>query len=250
MHPDPFDHAIRALGVTKSYRPGTSVIEKLDLFVERGEWVAVMGPSGCGKSTLLHLLAGLDRPDAGEVYLDGHRIDDRSESARAVIRRRAVGYVFQFHNLVPHLDVQGNVALPLRLAGVGARAARQRAMEALGEVGVAELAAAAPATLSGGQSQRVALARAIATRPTILLADEPTGSLDTYAAREVLDMMRGFHAGGQTIVMVTHDHRVAAAADRVLLMRDGQFVDERRLAGSDEDPTRTGFANLLPLESW
>ncbi|OWY62797.1 ABC transporter, partial [cyanobacterium TDX16] len=179
---------IVATGLVKAYgdttRP-TTVLRGVDLEVDAGEWVAIMGPSGCGKSTLLNLLGGLDVPDEGTVELAGERVDGRSEAARARLRREHVGYVFQLFNLVPHLDVAANVELPLRMAGVGRRPAQARSHALLDVLGLADRADAYPATLSGGEQQRVALARAVAGRPAVLLADEPTGALDTEAARAV-----------------------------------------------------------------
>jgi putative ABC transport system ATP-binding protein len=218
------EHAIVARGVRKSFGE-QEVLRGVDLDVAEGEWVAIMGPSGCGKSTLLHLLGGLDRSDAGSIELGGTRVDGADESARARMRRAGVGYVFQFFNLVPHMDVEANVALPGRIAGRSGRAAKARARDLLAATGIAELAHARPATLSGGQQQRVAVARALVNEPTVVLADEPTGALDSASTDTVLDVMRSVHAAGQTIVMVTHDDRVAAAADRIVHMRDGVIVD-------------------------
>jgi putative ABC transport system ATP-binding protein len=215
---------IVATGVRKSYGD-TPVLRGVDLTVGDGEWVAVMGPSGCGKSTLLHLLGGLDRPDGGTIELRGARVDTESETGRARLRRHRVGYVFQFFNLVPHLDVEANVALPARIAGTPSRTARARARELLAAVGVPELAGARPATLSGGQQQRVAVARALVNQPAVVLADEPTGALDSAAADTVIEVLREVHAAGQAIVMVTHDDRVAAAADRIVRLRDGAVVE-------------------------
>ncbi|MEQ4300118.1 ABC transporter ATP-binding protein [Plantactinospora sp. B6F1] len=242
------DPLLRARGLARSYHGGVrdlAALRDVSLEVAAGDWVAVTGPSGCGKSTLLHLLGGLDRPDRGEVWLAGQRMDTRSESGRALIRRRHVGFVFQFLNLVPTMTVAGNVELPLVLQGVGRRDARRRALEVLDELDLVGAADAAPAELSGGQQQRVALARAVVHRPDILLADEPTGALDSAAAETVLDLLRRRHQDGQSIVLVTHDHRVAAAADRVVTMLDGQIVDERDLTGSAGRP---GFGNLIDLE--
>jgi putative ABC transport system ATP-binding protein len=240
--------ALEAQGIHKTYRSAgreAPAVRGIDLDVERGEWVAVMGPSGCGKSTLLHLLGGLDRPDRGEVRLAGQRMENLNESQRAVLRRRHLGYVFQFFNLVPTLTVAGNVELPLVLQGRRRSAARTAARDLLVELGLADELHAAPAELSGGQQQRVALARALVHRPDVLLADEPTGSLDTDSARGVMELLRRRHDEGQTIVMVTHDPRVAAAADRVLVMIDGRFSDERRL---HDDLVTPVLSHLVPLE--
>ncbi|MFY1691941.1 ABC transporter ATP-binding protein [Plantactinospora sp. WMMB782] len=242
------DPLLHARGLVRTYHGGvraSAALRDVSIEVAAGDWVAVTGPSGSGKSTLLHLLGGLDRPDRGEVWLAGQRLDTRSESGRALLRRRHVGFVFQFLNLVPTMTAAGNVELPLLLQGTGRREARRRALEALDELDVGEAADAAPAELSGGQQQRVALARAVVHRPDVLLADEPTGALDSTAAENVLDLLRRRHLAGQSIVLVTHDHRVASAADRVLTMLDGQVVDERDLTGP---PGRAALRNLIDLE--
>jgi putative ABC transport system ATP-binding protein len=223
---------LEARGLAKTYdNGGTQVfaLRGVDLAVERGEFLAIMGPSGCGKSTLLNLLAGLDRPTAGEVHLDGERIDRLSEAELARLRRRKVGFVFQFFNLVPTLSVVENVELPLLLVGRRRKEARSSAVELLSDLGIGDKHAAAPARLSGGQQQRVALARALANTPDIVLGDEPTGNLDSAAAREVLGLLRAARDRGQTLLLVTHDARVAAAADRVVTLRDGLVSDETAL---------------------
>ena len=201
-----------------------AALDHVSLSVHTSEWVAVMGPSGCGKSSLLNLLGGLARPDAGTVVLAGEAMTGRSESARARLRRRHVGYVFQQYNLVGDLDVVGNVELPLLLAGVPRRRARSRARALIEQLGVGDRWRAAPAELSGGQQQRVAVARALIAEPTVVLADEPTGALDRQAASLVVGALAAAHRSSQTIVMVTHDAAVAAAADRVLHMRDRHLV--------------------------
>jgi putative ABC transport system ATP-binding protein len=249
MKPDTDTPVLVARDVHKTYRTGSraaAAVQGVNLTIERGEWVAVMGPSGCGKSTLLHLLGGLDSPDSGDIVLASHSLNGQSESRRAVIRRDHVGYVFQFLNLVPTLTVAGNVEMPLLLRGARRSAARRTARALLHELGLDDELHAAPGELSGGQQQRVALARALVHEPEIVLADEPTGSLDTAATRTVLDLLRARHAQGQTIVMVTHDHRVAAAADRVLVMVDGRFTDERHL---HDDLVTPVLSNLVPLEA-
>jgi len=216
-------------GLAKTYQNnGTKALalRGVDLQVEAGHFVAVMGPSGCGKSTMLHLLGGLDTPTAGEISLAGERIDALSEAKRAVIRRRQVGFVFQAFNLVGNLTVADNVELPALLAGCSAKEARTRRQELLEQLGVEDKAGTVPGRLSGGQQQRVALARALVNRPALLLADEPTGSLDTESSREVMTLLGRYHADGQTIVLVTHNHIVASMADRVLHMRDGLIADE------------------------
>ena len=222
---------LRGRGLFRTYRGTvreTAAVRGVDLDVERGEWVAIMGPSGCGKSSLLHLLGGLDVPDAGSVELAGEDLARLSEAQRARLRRTELGYVFQFFNLVQDFTVAENIELPMLLVGSSRAAAARRRNDLLAAVGLAEVARSMPAQLSGGQQQRVAIARALANQPKVLLADEPTGNLDTEAARQVLGLLRAQHASGQTIVMVTHDDRVAAAADRVLVMEDGVFTSRAR----------------------
>jgi putative ABC transport system ATP-binding protein len=206
-------------------------VDGVDLDVAAGETVAIMGPSGCGKSTLLHLLGGLDRPSGGEVRLAGSRVDQMSERALARLRQDSVGFVFQAFHLMDELTAVENVELPALLAGRPARAARQRATGLIERVGLAERAGFLPAHLSGGQRQRVAIARALANEPLVILADEPTGNLDSAATLEVLRLFESLHAAGQTLVVVTHDSRIAATADRMISMRDGTFIDETRLTG-------------------
>ena len=203
----------------------------IDLTVDDGEFVSVMGPSGCGKSTLLHLLGGLDRPTRGEIHLGGPRVDGLKEAAWARLRRHRIGFVFQAYNLMDDLTVRDNLELPAVLGGAAPHRARTRADELLEELGVADRAGVAPARLSGGQRQRVAIARALINRPDVLLADEPTGALDSRATSEVLQILGRLHRGGQTIVVVTHDPRVATTADRLVTLRDGRVVDETRLGG-------------------
>ena len=206
-------------------------VDGVNLDVGTGETVAVMGPSGCGKSTLLHLLGGLDRPSDGEVWLAGERIDRLSERALARRRRDAIGFVFQAFHLMEELTAVENVELPALLAGRSPRAARRRAAGLLDQVGLADRARHLPSALSGGQRQRVAVARALANEPKVLLADEPTGNLDSAATLDVLRLLETLHAAGQTLVIVTHDARIAATADRLISMRDGEFIDETRLTG-------------------
>jgi len=236
-------------GAVKKYESnGASqpALRGVDLSVEEGEFVAVMGPSGCGKSTLLHVLGGVERPDSGEVRLRGTRVDTLSESKAARLRRHEVGYVFQFFNLIGNLSVADNVELPALMAGVKAAEARRRRSELLEELGVADRASLVPGKLSGGQQQRVAIARALIHEPAILLADEPTGNLDSTASRDVVEILKQTHNAGQTIVLVTHDARVASSADRVLQMRDGQIVGEKRLENG-RNPLQI-LSNLIQLE--
>jgi putative ABC transport system ATP-binding protein len=230
-----FGAVLQARGLFKEHGQGQSLVravDGVDLEVPRGQMLAVMGPSGCGKSTLLHLLGGLERPTDGEVRLAGQRIDSASERALARLRRRLVGFIFQAFHLVEELSAAENVELPALLAGRSPRAARNRADFLLERVGLADRAKHLPWELSGGQRQRVAIARALANEPLVLLADEPTGNLDTAATLDVLRLFEDLRAAGQTLVIVTHDERVAAIADRLVSMRDGMFVDDTRLAGS------------------
>ena len=225
---------VRARNLRKDYGRGEGLVravDGIDLDVIRGEAVAVMGPSGCGKSTLLHLLGGLDRPTAGELWLAGQRIDEMSERALAHLRRSDIGFVFQAFQLMDELTVLENVELPALLAGRSPRAARHRATELLEQVGLTQRTAHLPAALSGGQRQRVAIARALANDPVIVFADEPTGNLDSEATTELLRLFGALHTSGLTLVIVTHDERVAATADRLISMRDGAFVGDTRLTG-------------------
>jgi ABC-type lipoprotein export system ATPase subunit len=224
---------VRARRLCKNYGRDAALVravDDVDLDVWAGETVAVMGPSGCGKSTLLHLLGGLDRPTSGEIELAGQRIDRLSERGLARMRRAAVGFVFQAFHLMDELTAVENVELPALLAGRSPHAARRRATELLDQVGLADRASFLPSALSGGQRQRVAVARALVSEPRVVLADEPTGNLDSAATAEVLRLFDHLHEIGHTLVIVTHDSRIAATADRLISMRDGAFTDETRLA--------------------
>jgi putative ABC transport system ATP-binding protein len=233
---------LEARGLARRY-PGDGspirAVDGVDLAVEAGEAVSVMGPSGCGKSTLLHLLGGLERPDAGELSLGGVRVDRFSETQWAVFRRRHVGFVFQAFHLVDELTAVENVELPALLVGVSRRAARGRAMELLERLGVAGRAGHLPHHLSGGEQQRVAVARALANEPMVLLADEPTGNLDSRATGDILRLFGELGQAGQALLTVTHDARVASTADRLLTMRDGAIVAQTRLGAG------TSVAGLL-----
>ncbi len=238
---------LRARGLRKEYGKGAGLVravDGVDLDVAPGQTLAVMGPSGCGKSTLLHLLGGLDRSTGGEIWLAGHRVDQMSERALARLRRDAVGFVFQAFHLMDELTAAENVELPALLAGRSPRAARRRALGLLERTGLVDRAGFLPSALSGGQRQRVAVARALANDPLIVLADEPTGNLDSAATLEVLRLFDSLHKAGQTLVIVTHDSRIAATADRLISMRDGAFVDETRVTGG----TTGRLADLAGLE--
>lgn len=211
----------------KVYDAGAAAVVAVDnvsFVIGRGEFVAIMGPSGCGKSSLLHMLGGLDQPTSGEIDIDGERVDHLSETEWAQLRRTKIGYVFQFFNLIPNFSVADNVELPARVAGVPRAEARSRREALLSQLGVSHLANAMPSRISGGQQQRVAIGRALVNEPALLLADEPTGNLDTSMAAEVVAVLQQRNAAGQTIVMVTHDPTVAAAASRCLTLRDGRVV--------------------------
>jgi putative ABC transport system ATP-binding protein len=230
--------AVLLESLTRTYGNGPGAVTALDrvtLAFPAGSYTAVMGPSGSGKSTLLQCAAGLDRPDAGEVSINGTRLGRLGETALTVLRREQIGFIFQSFNLMPSLTAAQNVELPLRLAG---RRPEPEAIEAaLSAVGLADRARHRPSELSGGQQQRVAIARALVTGPRVLFADEPTGALDTGTSREVLRLLRTLVAEqGQTIIMVTHDPVAAAGADRVVFLADG------RIAGTLDHPTAEGVA--------
>ena len=240
---------LTASGLVRNYESDGAAhpaLRGVDLSVEEREFVAVMGPSGCGKSTLLHVLGRVERPDSGEVRLRGNRIDTLSEGKAAAMRRSEVGYVFQFFNLIGNLTVADNVELPALMAGFKVSEARERRVQLLEELGVADRANLVPGKLSGGEQQRVAIARALIHEPAILLADEPTGNLDSGASREVVNLLKRYNSAGQTILMVTHDARIASSANRVLQMRDGQIVRETRFENG-HNPERV-LANLVQLE--
>jgi ABC-type lipoprotein export system ATPase subunit len=241
------EKVLQAHGLSKAFGRGEGLVravDEVDLEVCAGETLAVMGPSGCGKSTLLHLLGGLERATGGEIVLAGSRLDQLGERALARLRRTAIGFVFQAFHLIDELTARENVELPALLAGQSPRAAKRQAADLLQRVGLADRATFLPAALSGGQRQRVAIARALSNDPLVVLADEPTGNLDSAATLEVLRLFDRLHAAGQTLVIVTHDPRVAATADRLISMRDGAFVDETRMSGG----TRGNLGALAGLE--
>ncbi len=216
-------------GITKSYQTGEETFQALagvDLTVEPGEFVAIMGPSGSGKSTLLSIIGCLDNPTSGRYQLDGHDVAGLSEDQLSRIRNQKIGFVFQAFHLLPRLSVAENVETPLLYAGLAARERKDRVARALAQVGLSEKADREPNQLSGGQRQRVAIARALVTRPSLILADEPTGNLDSKTGKEVLSLIQELHRGGSTIVLVTHDPTVAAIAERTIEVRDGRIVGQ------------------------
>ncbi len=219
--------ALEARGLSKTYSQGLAPVEALrdaTFRVERGEMVAVMGASGSGKSTLLHLLAGLDRPSAGAVWVGGTELTSLDEDGCSRLRMRSVGFVFQFHQLLPEFTALENVMMPGRIAGASARTARARAEELLADVGLTARAEHKPAELSGGEQQRVAVARALHLKPDVLLADEPTGNLDRHSTDELLRILEGYRSrNSQSIVIATHNPDVARAASRVVLLEDGRL---------------------------
>ena len=239
MNPPACEHGpsspalVQAVGLAKSFRTESGTVPAVrgvDLCVHQGEFVAVMGPSGSGKSTLLHVLGGLEPLTSGEIWLSGRRVDGLSQARWAMLRRRQIGFVFQFFNLVSSMTAADNVELAALLSGAARREARVRREELLAGLGLTDKADAAPGQLSGGEQQRVALARALAPRPSLLLADEPTGNLDSTNSAEVMRLLRRSHADGQTILLVTHDARAASLADRVINLFDGVIADDADLA--------------------
>jgi putative ABC transport system ATP-binding protein len=228
---------LEARAVTKTFESDGAPVRALrglDFTMSAGEFVAIMGPSGCGKSTLLNLAAGLDTPTDGEVVVAGESLVGKDENELARMRRAHIGIVFQFFNLLEGMSVLENVTLPAVIAGLGRRKAETRARDLLDLLGLGDKTRDAPGVLSGGQRQRLAIARALANEPTLVLADEPTGALDSEGGHEVLELFRRLHAGGQAILLVTHDHDVAEAGDRIVRMRDG------RIEGHDVEAAGTG----------
>jgi ABC-type lipoprotein export system ATPase subunit len=228
------EFAIRARDLRKEYGSAEGLVRAVNdvnIDIASGEALAIMGPSGCGKSTLLHLLGGLDRASGGELWMRDLRLDQMNEKQLAQLRRSEIGFVFQAFHLMDELTARENIELPVLLAGKPLSEARRRATGLLEEVGLTDRADHLPSALSGGQRQRVAIARALANEPIVVLADEPTGNLDSAATLDVLELFQRIHAAGQTLVIVTHDERIAATADRLITMRDGAFVDETVLRG-------------------
>jgi putative ABC transport system ATP-binding protein len=225
-------NALEVRGLRKTYESADAeaapvrALRGVDLTMREREFVSVMGPSGCGKSTLLNLVAGLDTPTEGDVAVAGESLAGKDENDLARMRRKHIGIVFQFFNLLEGMSVLENVTLPAIVAGAPRKLAETRARDLLDLLGLADKASKAPGVLSGGQRQRLAIARALANRPTLLLADEPTGALDSGGGAEVMELFRRLHRDGQSILLVTHDDEVASAADRIVQMRDGRVIDE------------------------
>ena len=226
---------IRILDLHRAYQMGGEPIRALDgvsLEILRNEYVAIMGPSGSGKSTMMNLLGCLDTPTGGEYWLNGLEVSRLSDDELARVRNREIGFVFQTFNLLPRATALHNVELPLVYAGVRARERRERGVEALERVGLGHRMHHRPSELSGGQRQRVAIARALVNRPSILLADEPTGNLDSATSEEIMRVFSDLHAAGQTVIMVTHEPAIAARADRVVVLRDGRVESDRLTRGA------------------
>jgi putative ABC transport system ATP-binding protein len=239
--PERPDAVVRVRGVRKTYESEGMPVRALrgvDFEMAPREFVAVMGPSGCGKSTLLNLIAGLDTPSEGEIAIAGEPLTGKDENDLARMRRRHVGIVFQFFNLLEGMTCLENVALPAMIAGASRKQAERRARDLLDLLGLPDKAGSVPGVLSGGQRQRLAIARALANQPTMLLADEPTGALDSAGGAEVMELFRRLHSGGQTILLVTHDQEVAEAASRIAWMRDGRMADGE--TDSTTTPTLVG----------
>jgi putative ABC transport system ATP-binding protein len=249
--PGPADRPVVELrAVRKTYGQGETAVHAVagvDLVVERGDYVAVMGASGSGKSTLMNIIGCLDVPSQGRYRLDGVDIRRLDERRQATVRNRKIGFVFQSFNLVARTPALTNVELPLAYAGVKGGARRERAVAALERVGLGDRLGHVPAQLSGGQQQRVAIARAIVTEPVLLLADEPTGALDSHSTAEVLALFDGLNASGRTLVVITHEEEVAAHAKRVLRMRDGLIHSDQRVAAVAGPPPRSAGLVAAPV---
>jgi putative ABC transport system ATP-binding protein len=229
---------VRTDSLTKIYGDaahGVRALDSINLTVEAGEFLAIMGPSGSGKSTLLYLLGGVEVPTSGKIWLRETDLSTMNDDALSEMRRKQIGFIFQFFNLIPVLTAHENVAMPLTLDGVNRAEALRLADESLDKVGLSDRKTHRPAELSGGQQQRVALARALVTKPALILGDEPTGNLDSRSGDEVVGLLRrAADNWGRTIIIVTHDPRIAAHADRIVFLKDGSIVDENRLKGQGD----------------
>ena len=231
------NNVVTLTGVKKLYKMGSEIVAALngvDLLIDQGEFVALMGPSGSGKSTLMNILGCLDRPTEGSYKLLSQEVSHLSDDALAAIRNKTIGFVFQNFNLLPKLTSLENVALPAVYAGIKTSQRLEMAREALEKVSLVDRAGHLPSELSGGQRQRVAIARAIAMKPSIIMADEPTGNLDTKSTGEIMGIVRDLHASGSTIILVTHEPDIAQAADRQILVKDGKITKDILTAHSDE----------------
>ncbi len=240
---------IRTVDLGKEYRLGSTVVHALrgvSIDIEAGEFVAVMGPSGSGKSTFMNLLGCLDQPTTGQYWLDGEEVSRLPGDALAAIRNRRIGFVFQHFNLLARTRAEDNVALPLLYAGVPPQVRRERALARLAEVGLAGRSDHLPTQLSGGQQQRVAIARALVNDPALVLADEPTGALDSHTSIEIMALLQQLNRKGITIVLVTHERDIAAFAGRIILFRDGRVVEDRANRPDDAVAQLAGSAATLP----
>jgi putative ABC transport system ATP-binding protein len=220
---------IRISNLKKHYQMGATTVRALDglnLEIEQGTFTVVMGPSGSGKSTLLYLLGGLDHPTAGEIEINGQRLDQMDENTLAIFRRSAVGFIFQSFNLIQSMTAAENVEFPMQFAGVALNQRRERALELLARVGLKERAEHRPSELSGGQQQRVAVARSLVNRPLVILGDEPTGNLDTHSGMSIMQLLAELHAEGATVLVVTHDPRMVRFASQTIYLLDGCAVSE------------------------
>jgi putative ABC transport system ATP-binding protein len=247
---EPTALAVRTVGLTRSFEVGETTVEALrgiDLTIGKGEFVALVGPSGSGKSTFLNLVGGLDRPTAGELWVDRIELSASKEKALTEHRRRRVGFVFQSFNLLPRLTALENVALPLMFVGIPEGERLDRARDLLVRVGLEGRLEHRPTQLSGGEQQRVAIARALVGRPAIILADEPTGNIDTATGAEIMALLRNLNRDqGVTLLLVTHDPEAASFADRVIQLRDGQIVSPHKEAGGEGEATARALDSNLP----
>lgn len=243
---------IETTNLTKVYGKGEAAVTALNginLRILAGEFVAVMGPSGCGKSTLLHLCGGLDRPTSGSIHLDGQDLTALNDDRLSALRRQKMGFIFQFYNLIPVLNALENAALPLVLDGVKPAEAQARARDWLEQAGLGDRLSHRPDQLSGGQQQRVAVARALAADPAVVLADEPTGNLDSRSGDEIAGLLRRIaKEWGRTVLMVTHDPRISAYADRIVFLKDGTIVDDTRIAAHPAAPVASTAVSLVDLK--